>query len=173
MAIIIDTNCLAHVFSRKSQEHDNFKPVLDWILNGKGIIIYGGSKYQNELIKTPKYIPILRFLKEVNKAYVGNKENIDKLQKEIEDKRTDADFDDPHLPAIVIDTKCRLICSKDFRAIPFVTDKKYYPNGFHTPIFYTGLRNREILNDNNIDNRLKPICKLKKAELEKVRAILN
>lgn len=45
MAIIIDANCLARVFDKTNIEHDEFVPVFDWIVNGKGKLIYGGSKY--------------------------------------------------------------------------------------------------------------------------------
>ena len=59
MAIIIDTNCIANVFSPKTANHSEFKPVLEWILLGKGLMIYGGSKYREELKKTAKYLPII------------------------------------------------------------------------------------------------------------------
>lgn len=173
MAVIIDTNCLANVFSRNSEKHKEFKPILDWILNGKGIVIYGGTKYISELSKTPKYIPILRFLKELNKVHIGNKENIDRIQSEIEAINDDPDFDDPHLPAIVIDTKCKIICSEDKRSIPFVRDRKFYPNDFTPPLYYTKFGNRTLLCEENIDDRLKPICKLKKDQLLLLDKILN
>ena len=44
MCIIVDTNCFAPVFDRKSEKHNQFAPVLEWIISGKGKLIYGGSK---------------------------------------------------------------------------------------------------------------------------------
>lgn len=173
MAIIIDTNCFANVFIRTSANHDQFKPVLDWIINGKGIVVYGGSKYLSELKKAPKYLPILRFLKEVNKVCQGNADNIDRIQSEIEAIITDPDFDDPHLPAIVIDTKCKLICSEDKRSITFVKDKALYPKGFSIPVFYTSFRNYDLLCDNYIHQDLKPLCKLKTEQLKSLNRILE
>lgn len=35
MCIIIDTNVLANVFDNKSANHSDFKPVKDWIIDGK------------------------------------------------------------------------------------------------------------------------------------------
>ena len=50
MCVIVDTNCLASVFERKSEKHPQFAPVLEWIIFGKGKLIYGGSKYIGELM---------------------------------------------------------------------------------------------------------------------------
>jgi hypothetical protein len=173
MAVIIDTNCFANVFSRNSANHNEFKPVLDWILKGKGIIIFGGTKYKAELGKAPKYMTILRYLKEKNKVFIGNDENIDRIQSEIETLNQDPDFDDPHLPAIVIDTKCKIICSEDKRSIPFVKSRKFYPNGFTPPVYYTSQVNKLLLCDENIDERLKPLCKLKKEQLFEINKLLH
>ena len=173
MAIIIDTNCFANVFNRKSTNHKEYRPVLDWIVKGKGVVVYGGTKYIEELRKAPKYLPIMRLLREIDKVIIGNTENIDRLQAEIEANRIDVDFDDPHLPAIIIDTKCRLICSEDKRSIPFVRNRDLYPNGIHTPSYYTGLRNKNLLCDNYIHDDLKPLCKLKKEQANLVGRLLG
>lgn len=164
MAIIIDTNCFANVFNSRSSNHAEFKPVLDWIIKGKGIIVYGGSKYKEELQKASKYLTIFRLLKDVNKVLIGDSNEIDRVQSEIENKTVDKDFDDPHLPAIVIVTKCRLICSNDSRSIPFVQQRELYPQGCITPSYYTGLRNSNLLCDEYIDDTLKPLCKLNKKQ---------
>lgn len=166
MAIIIDSNCIANVFSKTSAKHLDFKPVLEWILFGKGLMIYGGSQYRKEIAKTSKYLPIIRLLKEVGKAKEGCQKEIDEYQRKVEELRDDKDFDDPHLPAIVFVTKCKLICSEDKRSIPFVTDKKYYPNGFSTPVYYTSAKNKGLLTDKYIDEVWKPLCKLSKLKCE-------
>lgn len=173
MAVIIDTNCLANVFSRKTAKHDSFKPVLNWILLGKGIMIYGGTKYKKELSKTNKYLPIIRLLRDVGKAIEGNDHEIDKYQIKVEELKDDNDFDDPHLPAIVVVTKCRIICSEDTRSIPFVSDGKYYPKGFSTPVYYTSAKNKNLLTDKYVDNSLKPLCKLNKLESDRISKFLK
>lgn len=172
MAIIIDINCFANVFSPKSSKHEEFKPVLEWILIGKGIMIYGGTRYINELKKAPKYLPLLRLLKDVGKALEGCSKTIDKLQDNVEALNEDKDFDDPHLPAIIIATKCKLICSEDTRSIKHVTDSKYYPNGFTKPAYYTSSKNKSLLTDKYIDKSLKPLCKMNKLESERIKKIL-
>lgn len=173
MAIIIDANCVANVFSKKSAKHEDFKPVLNWILLGKGLMIYGGTQYKKELAKTAKYLPIIRLLKDVGKAIEGCKTDIDKYQQKVEDLRDNMDFDDPHLPAIVFVTKCRVICSEDTRSIPYVQDGKYYPNGFTTPVYYTSIKNKSLLTDKYVDKSLKPLCKLNKFNSERILKLLK
>lgn len=173
MAIIIDTNCIANVFSPKTANHSEFKPVLEWILLGKGLMIYGGSKYREELKKTAKYLPIIRLLKDVGKAIEGAENDIDEYQLKVEELTDSEDFDDPHLPAISVITKCRIICSADTRSIPFVSDKKYYPKGFTTPVYYTSSTNKNLLTDNYVDKSLKPLCKLNKMNSERIKKLLK
>jgi hypothetical protein len=173
MAIIIDANCIANVFSKKSAKHKDFKPVLNWILLGKGLMIFGGTQYKKELIKTAKYLPIIRLLKEVGKAIEGSAENIDEYQATVEKLRDNMDFDDPHLPAIVVVTKCRIICSEDTRSIPYVQDGKYYPNGFTTPVYYTSAKNKDLLTDIYVDKTLKPLCRLNKLNSGRILKLLK
>ncbi len=68
MCIIIDTNAFAPVFDRTSQNHAEFKPVLDWIVSGKGKIVYGGTKYKLELGKAYKYLKLFAEFKKINKS---------------------------------------------------------------------------------------------------------
>ena len=173
MPIIIDTNCFANVFSPKSNKHNEFKPVLEWILIGKGIMVYGGSKYKDELKKTPKYLSIIRLLKDVGKVLEGCSETIDRLQEQIESQNDDDDFDDPHLPAIVLATRCRLICSEDTRSIEHVTNRKYYPTRFSSPSYYTSSTNKSLLTDKYVDKSLKPLCKMNKIESERIKKLLK
>lgn len=173
MAIIIDVNCLPNVFSPSAAKHDEFKPVLEWILVGKGLMVYGGSKYRDELKEMPKYLPIIRLLKDVGKVLEGCTKDIDELQSKVEEINEDEDFDDPHLPAIVLFTKCKLICSEDTRSIKHVTNKKYYPSGFPTPAYYTSGANKKLLTDNYVDKSLKPLCKMRKLESDRIKKILK
>lgn len=173
MPIIIDTNCLANVFSAKSSNHDEFKPVLEWIILGKGMMVYGGTKYTEELRKTPKFNAIIRFLKDVGKVHVGDNLKIDNYQKEIESKGISLSFDDPHLPAIVIDTKCKIICSKDSKSIRFVTDPKHYPSGVAKPVYYTSSKNSKLLNDSYVHASLKPLCRINKSSSKLLKRMVD
>ncbi|WP_405567189.1 hypothetical protein [Polaribacter sp. Asnod6-C07] len=173
MAVIIDANCIANVFSKSNEKHSEFEPIFEWIVRGKGIMIIGGSKYQSELKKLNKYNTIIRFLREVGKVYSGDKAKIDEHQLGIEELRDNEDFDDPHLPAIIIDTRCRIICSEDTRSIPYVTDSKYYPKGIKTPVYYTSSRNKNLLCDKYVDDSLKPLYRINKRYADKLTKMIE
>lgn len=154
MAIIVDTNCFSRVFCRKNQEHVEFAPVLEWVLYGNGFLVYGGSKYKNELRNCMKYMHFFNLLKTAKKAFPFDDGDIDRLQAKYEQIIVNPDFDDPHLPAIVLVSKCRLICSKDFRSVRFVTDPALYPKHFRVPQYYSGKKDIGLLTDDHIDHRL-------------------
>ena len=173
MCVIIDTNCLASVFERTSEKHDQFAPVLAWILSGKGKLIFGGSKYIEELRKTPKYLRIINIFKDFGKVVQVDKMKVDTEQERIEAIITDKDFDDPHLPAIVIVSKCKVICSGDTRSIRFVTQPHLYPKGIDVPKYYTSNKNTDLLCDKYIHDTYKPLTKCTKKDQEKIDITLE
>ena len=166
MCIIVDTNCLSSVFEKTSKNHSEFAPVLDWILSGKGKLVYGGSKYIEELSKVSKFLKIISQLKKIGKAIVVDRTKVDKEQERIEKEITNTDFDDPHLPAIVIVSKCKIICSSDTRSIKFVTLPQLYPKGIDVPKYYTCKKNANLLCDKYIHDCYKPLKKCSKKERE-------
>ena len=65
MCLVIDMNTIPAVFNPGHDNHDKYKPVLDWIINGKGKMVCGGTKYWDELRLIGKYI---KFFNQLNKA---------------------------------------------------------------------------------------------------------
>lgn len=152
MCIVIDTNTLASVFKEDSELHDEFIPVKEWILNGKGKIVFGGSDYQAEL---KKYLSIFKELKVGNKAVYISSDLVDKKKEEIKKLIVNKNFDDPHIVALLMVSGCKLICSNDKRAFPYFTHKLFFHPSKNTPKIYSGKRNKRLLVDNNIAS----ICK--------------
>jgi hypothetical protein len=150
MCIVIDTNTFASVFNPESQRHDEFKPVLDWIIYGKGKIVYGGSKYKTELKKARRYFGLFSELRKCRKVIEVDQEAVDRIQWEIETKITHADFDDPHLVAIISVSGCRLICSDDETSHPFLKTKSLYPKNVRCPKIYRRSAHRNMLCERNI-----------------------
>ena len=62
MCVIVDTNAVAAVFNANANNHDEFAPVLDWIISGKGKLVIGGTKYMSELARTKKYLSFVQIL---------------------------------------------------------------------------------------------------------------
>lgn len=174
MCVIVDANTLSIVFNNDLKAKEQFEPVLNWVLQGKGKFIIGGTKYMNELKKVNKALNFLTMLKmrTKDKVIILPDVFVDKIQKEIEAKVSDPDFDDPHLPAMVIVSRCMVICSLDARSVDFVTMPKLYPKGVKVPRYYTGLQNTDLLSDKYIDDRYKPLSKMSLSNIEKFKTDL-
>lgn len=169
MCVIVDTNTFGPVFDPANEKHAEFKLVLDWVLHGKGKFVIGGSKYMGELRKARRYSRIISILKVFKDKIIKlDDAAVDKEQKRIEGVEVDPDFDDPHLPAMVIVSKCQVICSVDNRSVRFVTNPKFYPDNFVIPKFFTGSRNKDLLSDKYIDKKYKPLNKIPKKEAENI-----
>lgn len=174
MCVIVDTNTFGPVFDKKNDKHNDFKPVLDWVLYGKGKFVIGGSKYMGELRKAKRYLKIFQILKtHKDKVVKLNDSTVDAEQNRIESLIVDSDFDDPHLPAMVVVSRCQVIYSVDTRSIRFVTDPKIYPAGIKTPKYYTSCRNCKLLTDKYIGSQYKPIKKIPPNNAAKTEANIN
>jgi hypothetical protein len=69
---------------------------------------------------------------------------------------SDRAFNDEHLVAILDVSGCKLLCTKDIEAMPYIKRKDFYSDQ-KTPKIYSGSRNRNLLNATNIV-ALKNIC---------------
>lgn len=158
MCIIIDTNVFGDVFNKESKSYLEFEPVINWISHGKGKIVYGGTKYKNELGCAKKYLKILVEFEKMNKVVRVDDEKVDAREREIKKEHRHGDFNDEHIIAIVIVSGCLLVCTKDSSALPFIKDPLFYPKHCKRPKIYSGKHNKKLLADCNIA----PICKERK-----------
>ncbi|MXO04619.1 PIN domain-containing protein [Flavobacterium sp. HBTb2-11-1] len=154
MCIIIDTNVLVSVFENKSDNHHDFLPVHDWISKGKGKVVYGGTKYIDEI--GAKYRAFFIELRRAKKAIYIDNEKVDEQEKIASSKIQHKDFDDQHLVGLLVESKCKLICSLDERAYQFFTSSKFFSPSSQKPKIYSNKANRKILKDNNIAEVCKP-----------------
>jgi predicted nucleic acid-binding protein len=158
MCIIIDTNVFGDL-KEDSAMYPEFEPVIDWIRNGKGTkFVFGGSKYNNELKRAFKYLQFFANFQRMNKIVRVDDKRVDEREREIKKKNRRSDFNDEHLVAIVIESGCRLVCTKDKTAAPFIKDRTLYPKPSKPPKIYSGKHNKNLLVDCNIA----PICKDRK-----------
>lgn len=151
MCIIIDINCLSATFNDKDRKHISFSSLYNWIYNGDGKIVWGGTKYKEELSKT-SYAKIFKLLRDKNKVVKLDDDEVDRWQAEIETIfAANRDFDDPHLIAIVQTSGCQLVATQDRRAIPFLNDKTLYRHGVKPPKIFQGRKkHRKLLCPSNI-----------------------
>jgi hypothetical protein len=124
--LIVDINVLCPLFDTTNPNHNDFLPVLNSINNRRSIMVYGGTKFLSELSKLKKYQPLIIEWLRAGKAKVYPVDDVDSETNSVVAKESDADFDDPHLIAIVIVCHATVVCTLDVRAEKFLKDPKFY-----------------------------------------------
>lgn len=155
MCILVDTCVLPAVFSPSAANHAQFKPVHDWIFKGKGKLVYGGSKFKEDLPQ--KYNGIIIELRKQNRVFEAPCKVVDKLAKEVS-SQAGKDCDDQHIIAIIISSGCRLLCTADTRSHKHIKNSALYPKAKMVPKIYNGTAPRKqskLLKGNHIA----PCCK--------------
>jgi predicted nucleic acid-binding protein len=148
--LVVDTNTFSSISNADSNDHNEFKPILQWIKNAKGAcFVYGGSKYKEELLKVRSMIFLLDQFKKANKVVTIDGALIDAYEAKLKTINHQEAFNDKHLVAIIEVSNCRLLCTKDEAAMPFIKDEQFYETS-SPPKLYSGARNRDLLISGNI-----------------------
>ena len=154
MCMVIDANTISCVFSGSNTMHSSFLPVLRWFVYGRAKICLGGKLLSVEQKKLVSYQPLFKELGKLNKIHKIDDSLINKKEKEITDLEKDSDFDDPHIIALIIVSKAKVLCSDDSRSFKFVRRIKKYDKKSEVPKIYTTINNHSlptgILSDENI-----------------------
>lgn len=163
MCVILDANTWHSVLGESSKDHCDFVALHNWIYKGQGRIVYGGTKYKEELSKAEKYLWMFIELGKIKKTVKICDNEVDQKQEEVENMLQNSNFDDAHIVAIVIISGCRLICSKNKRHIPFFKNKDLYPEKFGQVKIYNRQSHSKLLSDRSIMQ----ICRLCRSEKKK------
>lgn len=113
MCTVIDANTFAYFCNSHSAMYSDFQPVRDWIENSHCKIVYGGTDYQNHLDNDKKFLGYLMEQGRKGKIERLNKDEVDSVRDVLKGNYTRADFDDHHIVAIVLLSRCKLVCSRD------------------------------------------------------------
>ena len=159
MCIVIDINAIPSVFKCEANDHPEFRPVREWIIDGKGKMVYGGTKYKEELSKLKHYHNFIAELSRKGKIVMIDENKVDEEQQKIIQRTSNRKFNDPHLVAIIVASGCRLLCTNDKKLVPFIKDKKLYGNHASRPSIYSNSKNSRLLNDRNIADCCGPCSK--------------
>jgi hypothetical protein len=148
--IVVDINTFAPLFESQSTDHQEFSQVLSWVKSTKvACFVYGGTKYKTELKKAHKYLHLFDELKKAGKIAQIDDALVDTYEKKLEGMCSDSAFNDKHLVAIIEVSNCRLICTKDEEAMPYIKNRAFYESS-SPPKIYSGSRNKDLLNHTNI-----------------------
>ena len=149
MCVVIDINVINAVFSEQNAKHSEFRAVKQWILKGKGKLVFGGSTYKREL-KDEAVLSMIAELERSRKTVHVDDNKVDQWESRFKAMIPRADFDDPHLVAIFRVSRCLVFCSEDQVAGQYVQKRSFYPKRHPIPYIYKRGCHRRLLCDGNI-----------------------
>lgn len=155
MCVVADPPTFVPMFKDHDPEHDQFAPVMEWVANGPGKFIIGGSTYLRELMSVKSVIPFLLELERKRKIVRLSHMVVDTEEVQVKALESSTDFDDPHLVALVRVTGCKIICIRDPRSHKFLRQTKFYGSPKDRPRLYTRLKNKSLL----CPKHIAPCCK--------------
>ena len=155
MCIVVDINTLAPVFNEACDRHPDFAHVKNWIDEGHGFLVFGGTKFKEELGKAYRYLRLIRLMKESGQAVAIQDDVVDAEEKRVKALTDGTTCDDQHIIGLLSASRCPLVCSEDERAYPYLRDRTLYPDGMTRVRIYSSRRNRSLLNRPMARTRLK------------------
>ncbi len=138
MCIVIDSDTLSCVFNENNSKHRLFKPVKDWVSEGEGKVVLGGSTYKKELSKMPRYIGFINSLDKKRRVVRIPSSEVDEYEDKLKVKVPEKSFDDAHILAIVAISKCLLVCTQDSKSLKYLKSVDLYPKHCARPKFFMG-----------------------------------
>lgn len=151
MCLVIDACCLPKVLNPHDEEHAHFQAVCEWIFKGDGRMIYGGTKYRRELRRLQKYLKVVSELNRKGRVIEVADERVDALETLIRTTLPDKQFNDEHLVAIAIASRCCVICTNDGDAIRYLKRSELYsPHRMRRPRIYSSERNADLCCRDNV-----------------------
>ena len=138
MCIVIDVNTFEKVFDTRNAHHKAFSPVYDWIIHDIGKLVFGGTTYEKETTdRSRRRLRIINTLRAMEKAVKIDFAKVDREEQRLLSKPRPPKFNDPHLVALLVVSKCQLICSEDAEAYPHLQGRTNYPKGHKLPRIYS------------------------------------
>ncbi len=137
MCVIIDTVCFPKVFDPTNAQHERFQPVFAWVMDGGGSIVFGGTKYRTEICeRIRRFGRLLVDLERKNRLVRLNDSRVDATEAKLKELEPCKEFNDAHIVAMVIVSKCCVVCTDDIESLPYLADRRFYPRGTKPPHVY-------------------------------------
>lgn len=145
MCIVVDINTLAPVFNETCERHPDFVHVKVWIEKRHGFLVFGGTKFKEELHKAYRYLRLVRQMKDSGHAVAIRDDVVDTEEERVKELTAGTGCDDQHIIGLLCASRCPLVCSGDARAYPYLRDRNLYPDGMARVRIYSSGRNQSLL----------------------------
>lgn len=143
--IIIDANAWCYIFNTTLPRHIDFLPVRNCITKRQVKIAWGGTVYIREIKKCFNYLKIHAELDRSRVLEPFNTSEIDQISKQLKKIEPNTKFNDPHIVALQIVSKAKVICTGDKQSHPFITNRKLYPKGHNLAKIYSKRNHSKML----------------------------
>lgn len=140
MCIVVDPGTLPIILKDDNSDHENFKPVLDWILSGQGKLVYGGTTYAVHLERMPSILKVMRLMREGRRVLLLDNSAVDQVESQLYSQCKSSKFDDGHVVAAVIVSGCRLVCTHDTSSHRFLRRDSFYVGKARKPSIYSNTK---------------------------------
>ncbi len=149
MCTVIDADTFSYFCNPDSARYSDFQPVRDWIENSSCKIVYGGTDYENHLKNHRRFLKHLTEQERKGKIKKLCRVEVDRATSVIEGSFSGIDFNDHHIVALVLISRCKLVCSID-SGLKNLIDECYSSSGrttikrqlrigdFRKPSIYSG-----------------------------------
>lgn len=150
MCILVDTGDLPAVFNENHSQHDDFRPVKEWIVDGSGLLVYGCDGYMEELANMPNYVDLIIDLTKSGNAKRVPDDSVNQLYQDLINRLNDTACDDEHLIAIVKAASLEVVCVTDQGAHRFLQLNELYHSPTEIPSIYSDSSHTHLLSDQSI-----------------------
>ena len=114
-------------------------------------MIYGGSKYLAELGEVRRILRLVGELHRKGRVQILSRTHVDELAGEAKQIIPDEEFDDEHIVAIVIASRCRVVCTDDKDAMSYLKRRELYTKyELKRPKIYCEARNHDLCCSENV-----------------------
>jgi hypothetical protein len=161
MCLVIDVNAMGAVFDRENADHSNFKTIEEWVISGKAKLIFGGTKYREEIAKLSnrKYVGLFNQLRQMRKIVYADDGLVDTRTLEVGAMESATDFNDQHVVGLISTSAAKVLCTNDNPLIKYAKMSKFYPKHQKPPFIFTRTTRRGLVKDTLISPTCRPCRK--------------
>jgi len=109
MCVILDTNRFSEALGKARDPR--YVPLLEWVLSGRGLLVYGGTKYDTEIDGVQVARTFFAQRLRAGQAFLASKADVDAEEAKI--AAMPHDSDDEHILALARVTGARTVCTED------------------------------------------------------------
>lgn len=158
MCVVIDADTFSEI---SDGNNEDFEPLRNWISQDGHTVIYGGSKYAEELSNHGKFRAYLRELEHAGSTRKLSDQEVDDTREFLKRNFVLAQYNDHHIAAILFVSGCRVVSSHDKGCHQLIQDccshsgrsviMKQLPNlSVNRPKIYQNKSHESFLSDSSV-----------------------